>query len=134
MKTFRLRICDATHAEEFADVVSFVGADASGAFGILAGHARFMTALNLGLARFRAAGGGWRYLALPGGIVYFCDGLLSIGTRRYLLDDDYARISSALQQRLLAEEAALQRTKRSLRSMEEEILRRLWEMARRGAA
>lgn len=134
MKTFRLRICDATRAEEFADVVSFVGADASGAFGILAGHVRFMTALNVGLARFRAAGGGWRYLALPGGIAYFRDGLLCIGTRRYLLDDDYARISGALQQRLLAEEAGLQRTKRSLRSMEEEILRRLWEMGRRGAA
>jgi F-type H+-transporting ATPase subunit epsilon len=132
MKSFRLRLCDATHSEEIADVVSFVGEDASGSFGLLAGHARFMTALVTGLARFRGADAAWHYVALPGGIAYFRADLLTIGTRRYLLDDDYERISGALRERLLAEERSLQQVKRSLRTMEEEILKRLWDMGRQG--
>lgn len=134
MSAFRLRLCDATRAEEFDGIVSFVGEDASGSFGILPGHARFMTVLTTGLARFRAADARWKYLALPGGVAYFCDGVLTIGTRRYLLDDDYDRVSRALRVRLLAEERTLADMKRSLRTMEEEILRRLWEMGRRGVA
>ena len=37
MKAFTLRLQDATHAEEITGVTSFVGEDASGSFGILAG-------------------------------------------------------------------------------------------------
>ena len=130
MKTFRLTLCDATHRETFEDVVSFVGEDASGSFGILAGHARLMTALLFGLARFRRADGTWRYLAFPGALLYFVNDELSISTRRYLLDDDYERISGALQKQLLAEEEGLRATKESLHRMEEELLRRMWEMNR----
>jgi len=133
MKTFRLAICDATRRETFEEVVSFVGEDASGSFGILAGHARLMTALLFGLARFRHAGGHWRYLAFPGALLYFVDNELSISTRRYLLDDDYERISAALQEQLLAEEEGLRTMKESLHRMEEAMLQRLWEMGRRDA-
>ena len=37
-------------------MASFIGEDDSGSFGILAGHARMMTMLGFGLARFRAGG------------------------------------------------------------------------------
>jgi F-type H+-transporting ATPase subunit epsilon len=57
---------------------------------------------------------------------------LSISTRRYLLDEDYGRISAALQEQLLAEEEDLRIMKESLHRMEEELLRRLWEMHRTG--
>jgi F-type H+-transporting ATPase subunit epsilon len=134
MKTFRLAICDATRRETFEDLVSFVGEDASGSFGILAGHARLMTALLFGLARFRRADGHWRYLAFPGALLYFVNDELSISTRRYLLDDDYGRISAALQEQLLAEEEGLRTMKESLHRMEEELLRRMWEMNRAGGA
>lgn len=133
MKTFTLRLQDATHAEEIAGVTSFVGEDASGSFGILAGHARLMTSLIIGLARFRVGEDSWKYLALPGAVLYFHDNLLTLSTHRYLLDDDYMRISQALQQQLLAEEEQLHSMKESLHHMEEEVLRRLWEMGR-GAA
>jgi F-type H+-transporting ATPase subunit epsilon len=134
MKTFRLTLGDAMHQETFDQVISFVGEDASGSFGILAGHARLMTPLLFGLARFRRADGAWHYLALPGGLLYFVNDRLSISTRRYLLDDDYERISAALQQQLLAEEDDLRIMKESLHRMEEEILRRMWEMNRAGGA
>lgn len=128
MKSFILELKDATHSERITDVTSFVGEDNSGSFGIKPGHARFMTALVIGLARFCIGKDNWQYLALPGAILYFYDNLLKISTRRYLLDSDYMRISQTLQQQLLAEEDKLHSMKESLHHMEEEILRRLWEM------
>jgi F-type H+-transporting ATPase subunit epsilon len=98
----------------------------------MAGHARTMTSLVIGLARFRVGDNDWQYLALPGAVLYFCEDVLTLSTRRYLLDDDYLRISQALQEQLLAEEQALQSMKDSLRKMEEEILKRLWTMGREG--
>lgn len=134
MKTFRLALSDATRRETFEEVISFVGEDASGSFGILAGHARLMTPLQFGLARFRRADGHWHYLAFPGALLYFVNDELSVSTRRYLLDDDYERISAALQEQLLAEEEGLRVMKESLHRMEEELLRRMWEMHRAGGA
>lgn len=132
MKSFTLRLQDATRSEDITNVTSFVGEDASGSFGVLAGHARMMTSLIIGLARFRIGEDGWKYLAMPGAVLYFHDGILTLSTRRYLLDDDYTRISQALQQQLLAEEEKLHTMKESLHHMEEEILKRLWEMGRKG--
>jgi F-type H+-transporting ATPase subunit epsilon len=131
VKSFILELKDATHSERVAGVTSFVGEDNSGSFGIKPGHARFMTALVIGLARFRIGKDNWQYLALPGAILYFYDNQLKISTRRYLLDSDYMRISQTLQQQLLAEEDKLHSMKESLHHMEEEILRRLWEMGRK---
>jgi F-type H+-transporting ATPase subunit epsilon len=125
--SFTLRLQDATHAEEIAGVTSFVGEDASGSFGILAGHTRMITALVIGLARFRIGTEAWRYLAVPGAVLYFRDNVLT------LLDDDYMRISQALQQQLLAEEEQLHTMKASLHRMEEAMLRHLWEMGRKDA-
>ena len=128
MKDFTLVLQDATRTETITGVTSFVGEDASGSFGILAGHARMMTALVLGLARFRTGDGRWQYLAVTGSALYFDSNVLALGTSHYLLDDDYLRISDALQQQLLAEEEALHTIKASLHRMEEEVLKRLWEL------
>jgi F-type H+-transporting ATPase subunit epsilon len=133
VKAFTLWLQDATRSEEIAGVTSFVGNDASGSFGILAGHARMMTSLVIGLARFRIGEGAWQYLALPGAVLYFHGEVLTLSTRHYLLDDDYMRISQALQRQLLAEEEKLHAMKESLHHMEEEVLKRLWEMGRKGA-
>jgi F-type H+-transporting ATPase subunit epsilon len=132
MNSFTLKLQDATHGEEIGNVISFVGEDDSGSFGILAGHARFMTTLKTGLARFCSSDHRWRFLAQPGAALYFQDGVLTLSTRRYLIDDDYDRISRTLRQQLMVEESRLQEMKQSLRRMEEEIFRRLWEIGRKG--
>jgi F-type H+-transporting ATPase subunit epsilon len=132
MKTFTLVLHDATRSEEIKQVTSFVGEDRSGSFGILPGHAWMMTSLIIGLARFRIGEGSWKYLAVPGAVLYFHDNELTLSTRRYLLDDDYMRISQALAQQLIAEEEQLHAMKESLHRMEEEVLKRLWEMSRMG--
>jgi len=133
MKGFTLVLQDAAHTERIDNVTSFVGEDASGSFGILTGHARMMTSLVFGLARFRIGRNPWQYLALPGAVLYFRNNELSLSTRHYLIDDDYERISSALQKQFVDEETELQAMKKSLHQMEEQLLKRLWETTRKGA-
>ena len=93
MGTFEMHVQSATQYELIDGVTSFVGADDSGSFGIRARHARMMTALDYGLARYQLHDGSWHYLAFPRGILYFVDNALYISTRRFLHDTDYQRIS-----------------------------------------
>ncbi len=131
MKHFTLQLLDATRTKQIEHVTSFIGEDASGSFGILASHADLMTALIFGLARFRCGEAPWQYLALPGAILYFKENTLSISTRRYLIDENYERISTDLKEQLLTEEAELHVMKQNIHQLEENILRRLWEMGRK---
>ena len=130
MNTFVLHLQSATQYERIDEVLSFVAEDNSGTFGILAGHARAMTCLTFGLARFRRVDGTWRHLALPRAVLYFVDNQLYINTRHFLHDTDAKRISSALKDELLVEEEKLHGIKESLRRLEEGMLKRLWTMQR----
>ena len=122
---FILHLQSAARSERIESVVSFVGADASGEFGIQPHHQRFLTVLDYGLARFRGRVGPWHYLACPGAILYFADDELFLNTRRYLCDDDYGRISTALAGQLAQEEQALKSVKDNLQRLEQELFRRL---------
>jgi F-type H+-transporting ATPase subunit epsilon len=128
MTDFTLHLLSLAQYEKIEHVDSFIGEDASGSFGIRTGHARAMTILGFGLARFRVAGGNWEYLAVPEALLYFADGQLSISTRRYLRNRDYTAISNELQRGLMDEEKELRKLKGSIRQMEEEMFRRLWKM------
>ena len=132
MNTFTLHLQDAVRTERIDGVVSFVGHDGSGSFGILAGHARLLTVLDFGLARFRLTDKPWEYLALPEAVLYFADDDLTICTRRFLRDDDYERITRNLDERLRVEETELRGIKDSVHRLQEELIRRLWQMGRRG--
>jgi F-type H+-transporting ATPase subunit epsilon len=130
MNTFLLHLESATQYEKFEKVISFVGEDDSGRFGILPGHARTMTLLTFGLARFRVAGRDWEYVALPGALAYFLDNQLHLSTRRYLRGTEFARISAALQEELRAEEEGLRAMKQSVSRLQEEMFKRLWKLRR----
>jgi F-type H+-transporting ATPase subunit epsilon len=132
VNTFVLHLQSATQYDHVADTVSFVAADESGSFGILAGHARMLTALTFGLARFRALDGVWNYLALPGALLYFVDNQLYLNTRRYLRDVEYERMTLALREQLRREEESLREGKQALHRLEEGLLRRLRELQRDG--
>ncbi|MDD5036206.1 MAG: F0F1 ATP synthase subunit epsilon [Methylococcaceae bacterium] len=132
MNGFTLLLRDSSSVTRLENVHSFLGEDASGSFGILAGHARFMTCLNFGLARFRLAADPWQYLAMPGAVLYFADNCLNLSTRRYFLDRDYERITEALSRQLLAEEESLQDVKKSLAQLEQEVLKRMWRLGQDG--
>ena len=128
MSSLTLYLNSAARSERIEGVASFVGADASGSFGIQPGRARFMTVLDYGLARFRQADGNWRYLACPGAVLHHVDDHLVINTRRYLLDDDFGRISAQLAGQLAKEEAQLQGLKDNLQRLEQELFRRLRQL------
>ena len=130
MNCFKLILQDTNHNIVFDDVYSFVGEDASGSFSIRANHARFMTSLVMGLARFHLSDDRWQYIASPGALILFNENTLTLNCRHFFVDDDYMRISSALEKQLLSEETQLVSQKKSLRRMEEELFKRLWEMGR----
>ena len=131
MNPFVLNLFDATHEQRITGVTSFVGEDDSGSFGIQAHHARFMTTLVFGLARFRLGTEEWQYLALPGGVLYFNNNELTISTRHFLMDTDFERISLLLDQQLIAEEENLRATRESLHRMEQAILKRMLTLKRK---
>ncbi len=125
MNPFVLNLFDATHEQRITGVTTFVGEDASGSFGIQAHHARFMTTLIFGLARFRLGTEDWQYLALPGAVAYFNRNELTISTRHFLIDTNLERISALLEQQLITEEDKLRATRESLHRMEQAMLKRL---------
>lgn len=129
---FRLIIRDMSHSEVFEDVISFVGEDSSGSFGIQANHARFITSLVYGLARFKQGDSTWRYLALPGAILYFADNEMTLNTRRFLMSDDYELISHTLIDVLAREEQVLSDVRHNLRNIENSILQRMLEISKTG--
>ena len=130
MKSFVLHLQDATRYERIDQVVSFVGQDDSGLFGILADHVRMMTVLAFGLARYRTMDDSWHFLAVPRGLLYCLDNNLYLSARRYIRDDEYARISQALEEQLVAEETELRSIKDSVHQLEEEVFKRIWRMGR----
>jgi len=130
VSTFTLHLYGADRGERIDGVASFVGEDVSGSFGILAHHARFMTVLVFGLARFTHADGRREYLGLPGGVLYFVDNALHLSTRRYMRDSHAQRIASALTGELAREEQQLAETRRKLQRLEAEMLRHLAELER----
>ena len=134
MKLFSLYLQDAEKSQNIAELSSFIGEDASGSFGILAGHTRMMSSLLFGLARFRIRDQAWQYLALPGALLYFNNNELSISTERFMISDDYEQLSAMFQQQLASELSKQQVAKKSLHQMEQELFKRLWESGREGQA
>ncbi len=135
MNSFAMHLQSATAYERIDGVASFTGRDASGSFGILAGHSRAMTLLSFGLARFRTEeDSDWQYLAVPGGVLYFTGNELYVSCRSYVRGADYESVREALQKQLLAEERELHEIKQSMRRLEEQMFKRLLEITRRGAA
>jgi F-type H+-transporting ATPase subunit epsilon len=133
MSGFTLHLQSATQYARVEGVESFVARDASGSFGLMARHARMMTVLGYGLARFRTADGDWHYVALPGGLAYFVDGELYLSTRRYVLGDDFRTVAAAVDSTLMAEDSALRSLKESVMRLEREMVRRLWHLGGREA-
>ena len=133
MKKFVLNLFDTCHEQRYLDVTSFVGEDVSGSFGIQANHARFMTTLVFGLARFRQRKEDWQYLAMPGAVAYFNNNELTISTRHFLIDTDLERITASLEQQLISEEESLYATRESLHKMEQSMIQHMIALKRKSS-
>lgn len=131
MNTFSLNLHDSMRAEHFDNVTQFIGADGSGSFGVLAGHARMVAVLRYGLARFVDASGKWRYLTLPGGVMSFVDNRLTIVTVRYFLGDERELICEQLAQEMNRTDSDVHTSRATLAEIEHALMRRLGELGGR---
>jgi F-type H+-transporting ATPase subunit epsilon len=130
-----MEVYDNRQLTRVEDVCHFVGEDASGRFGLMAHHQRFMTALDIGLARFRHSGpdGDWEYLAFPAALLSFEHNLLTILTRRFWRHADFDQINRILSENLLREQQTSQALRLSLSRIEDNMLQRIWDLKRHQA-
>jgi F-type H+-transporting ATPase subunit epsilon len=126
MKGFVLEFCSEERDQRIEGVVSFVGADASGSFGILPGREPLVTALRWGLCSFRVEGEtALRFAALPGAILRFDRSGLLICCRRYVTSGDPAAIVKELDEEMRRERQETRDVHDLLRSIDRELLARL---------
>jgi F-type H+-transporting ATPase subunit epsilon len=88
-----------------APAVSLRAEDDSGAFGILPGHADFLTVIDAGVLRWREDDRNWHYCALRGGVFAVTRGCdVHVACREATLSDDLpslqARVAAMQSQRL----------------------------------
>jgi len=122
MKAFDLYLRDTNCVEHVSGVVSFVGEDASGSFGILADHQRLITVLAFGLARFKKSDQKWHFLAMPSALLYFKNNVLQLNTPRFVRCENYKDISQALEQTLALEKSLVGDLKSHLKNIEDNML------------
>ena len=95
---------------EASDVVHLRAEDDTGAFGILPGHADFLTALAISVASWRDDHGAEHHVAIRGGMLEVRDGrAIAIATPEAVMGDDLHHLESEVLnkfRRQLAEERA----------------------------
>lgn len=84
-----------TIVAEAGNVVHLRAEDDTGAFGILTGHADFLTALALSVVSWRDEQGSEHHIAVRGGMLSVSGGdTISIATREAVADDDLHRLET----------------------------------------
>lgn len=84
-------------AVDESEVVSIRAEDASGSFGILEGHAEFLTALDASVVSWRRRDGRQGHCAIRRGVLTVEQGgRVSVATREAVVDDDLARLETAV--------------------------------------
>ncbi|MDE2625146.1 MAG: F0F1 ATP synthase subunit epsilon [Betaproteobacteria bacterium] len=129
MKTFLLELLDSQGADHFAAVRQFIAADASGSFGILAGHEPMVAVLRYGLARFEDGEGQWHYAALPGGTLRFAGNRLTVASVHYFLGQQRNTLLQQLAGEMARTDSDIARARATLTEIEHSLLRRLGELA-----
>jgi F-type H+-transporting ATPase subunit epsilon len=78
-------------------VLSIRAQDASGSFGLLPGHADFLTSLTVSVVSWRGADGRARYCAVRRGVLSASDGRnVAIATREAVASDDLATLDQTV--------------------------------------
>lgn len=78
--------------------------DASGSFGVLPGHAKFLTSLALSVVSWKGADGRTQYCAVRGGLLSVTAGSdVAVATREAITGDDLATLDATVLARFHAE-------------------------------
>lgn len=95
--SFTLRVLTPLSVLWAGEARALTAQDASGSFGIRAGHEPFLTVLSPGLLQVVEAAGQSRWLAVAGGVLRVAvGGAVTIATPEALTDRDPAALSAAL--------------------------------------
>ena len=132
MATFTLLLNDISQALQFDAVTSFIGRDASGSFGLQAGHEAFVTCLQPGLARFRDQQQQWHYIAQPGAVVLFRNNQLQIAATQMLVSTDRDSLVTQMDAQWRAVDQQRGSMKLNITQVEQALARKLWELNKRG--
>jgi len=81
---------------ELDDVVSFRGEDASGCFGLLAGHEDFLTVLQPTVLRWRRASGEQGFCAVQGGVLSLSRQVLRVACRDGIVDTRLEKLEAGV--------------------------------------
>lgn len=107
-------------------IVALRAEDASGAFGILPGHADFLTVLDVGVLGWHEPDGRQRYCAVRGGVLTVRGGVqLDVATREAIVDDDLERLESTVLRQFHEHDDADRRARTETVRMELRAVRQL---------
>jgi len=97
------------------DGVAYVRAeDVTGAFGILKGHADFMTVLNVSVLVWRDDAGVEHYIAVRGGVLTVRDGdVIEVATRDAIRDDNLKNLDESILSRFRVDAEAEEQSRTS---------------------
>jgi len=132
MNTFTLELSDSGQTQSFEHITQFIGADGSGFFGVLAGHAPFVAVLRYGLARFQDEDGTWHYMALPGGVLQFTNNRLMVTSVQCFLGDDRDILVEQLAAAMETENSDIHNARATLAQIEQSLMRRLMQLGKPG--
>ncbi|MDE2455570.1 MAG: F0F1 ATP synthase subunit epsilon [Burkholderiales bacterium] len=115
-------------------VQSLRAEDPSGSFGILPGHADFLTVLTVGVLSWREADGRWRHCALRRGVLTLRGGReLSVATREAVPGAEIAELVPEVLARLTRRQKTEDDARRESRQLEVRALRELVRPLRPGS-
>tara|TARA_R110000787_G_scaffold7622_6_gene25829 strand:- start:5 stop:454 length:450 start_codon:yes stop_codon:yes gene_type:complete len=108
------------------NVRSLRAADDSGGFGILPGHAPFMTVLATSVVRWCMIKGGWSYCALRGGVLTIEDGKqVRIACREGVLGSDLDALETRVTEQRHAELEAAKSAKLAQTRLHAQAIRQI---------
>ncbi|MDR3415770.1 MAG: F0F1 ATP synthase subunit epsilon [Nevskia sp.] len=116
-----------------SEVVSLRAEDASGGFGVLPGHADFLTTLEIGVVSWRTAAGA-SHCAVRGGVLTVEDGRsVAIATREAIADADLDRLESTVLREFEARDEAERKARTESVRMELRAMREILRYLRPGS-
>ena len=116
-------------------IVALRAEDESGAFGIMAGHVPFLTALTASVVSWRDESGREAHCAVRGGLLTVRGGQdIAIATRQAFLGDDIMKLEDTLRAGMAAAEERERTERVAAAQMQAAAIRRIIGLLRPGAA
>ncbi|GHF60542.1 F0F1 ATP synthase subunit epsilon [Seohaeicola zhoushanensis] len=107
-------------------ILSLRGEDASGGFGILPGHADYVTVIDAGVLRWRGESGPWRYCVVRGAVFTVSGGeTVHVACRDAVTGDDLATLQAEVAESRRAHDDASRRTRAQSARLHARAIRRL---------